>query len=91
MLREITDLFEQPDTSLQLDPEFESEPDPDGEDDPDRAGKRETGRKLKRLRDARLVESVDGEDLYWTAMDSKAVQLTALGRYYWRLVDEERI
>jgi hypothetical protein len=58
---------------------------------PDRAKKREDGRTFKRLRDARLLESVDGEDFYWTAMNSKEIQLTNLGRYYWRLLDRKKI
>jgi len=56
-----------------------------------RAKKREDSRRFKRLRDARLLESVDGDDLYWTAMNSKEIRLTNLGRYYWRLLDRGKI
>lgn len=45
----------------------------------------------KRLRDAGLLETVGGGDLFWTCMNSGQVQLTALGRYYWELADQELI
>lgn len=42
----------------------------------------------KRLRNAGLLETVDGGDLFWTCMHGGQVQLTALGRYYWDLADQ---
>jgi hypothetical protein len=90
VLRSIRSYFDTANARLRLDPEHESAPDPT-EDNPDRAKKREDGRTFKRLRDARLLESVDGEDLYWTAMNSKELHLTNLGRYYWRLLDRKKI
>jgi hypothetical protein len=89
-LRRITEFFDASVADLQLDPEYESDAETD-EEDPQRAKKREACRLFKRLRDARLVESCDGKDLYWTAMESGAIRLTALGRYYWRLLDLKKM
>lgn len=85
-LRAMPEFFPEPDAQFALDPEYESEEEP-AEGDPERAKKREDSRLFKRLRDARLIESVEGEDLYWTAMNSRSVRLTALGRYYCRLLN----
>jgi len=90
VLRSIRNYFTTPDTHLQLDPEYEAVADPEAET-PERAKKREDSRVFKRLRDARLLESVDGTDLYWAAMDSKEIRLTSLGRYYWRLLEEGKL
>lgn len=90
VLRSIKTYFNTPASRLTLDPEFESEDD-GNEDSPERAKKQHDSRTFKRLRDARLLESVSGEDLYWTAMNSKEIQLTSLGKYYWRLLDEQKI
>ena len=89
-LRSIKEYFSAQDDHLKLDPEYESEPEPD-EENPERARKRQDARRFKRLRDARLLESVDGDDLYWTAMNSKEIRLTNLGIYYWRLLDRGKI
>ncbi len=82
--------FAAADGELRLDPEHESDPQSKG-DSPERQRKRRDAENLKRLRDARLLESVDGDDLYWTAMNSKGVRLTALGRYYWRLLEAGKL
>lgn len=42
----------------------------------------------KRLRNAGLLETVDGGDLFWTCLHGGEVRLTALGRYYWELADQ---
>lgn len=85
-LRAIPTFFLDPHSHFPLDPEYESEAEPD-EDNPERARKREDARLFKRLRDARLIESVGGQDLYWTAMNSGEIRLTVLGKHYCRLLN----
>lgn len=46
--------------------------------------------KFKLLRDARLLRAVGGEDLFYAALESKPVQLTPLGQFYWRLAKNDR-
>lgn len=48
-------------------------------------------KKFKILQLAGLLMPRYGFDLYWTAERSGSVELTALGQFYWRLVDKERI
>lgn len=48
-------------------------------------------KKLQRCRDAKLVEAVGEEFLYWAAVNSKSCRLTPLGRHYWRLAQAGRI
>jgi hypothetical protein len=50
----------------------------------------ETFNKFKLLRDARLLRTVGGEDLYYAALESKPVKLTPLGQFYWRLAKHDR-
>jgi hypothetical protein len=90
VLRSIAMYFSAVDSEIGLDPEYEAEPS-ETEDEPSRAKKRTDGRCFKKLRDARLLESVDGDDLYWTAMNSRAIRLTNLGKYYWRLLNRGKL
>jgi len=90
ILQSLTKNFSSADAEIGLDPEYEAEASPE-EDNPERAKKREDGRAFKKLRDMRLLESVDGDDLYWAAMNSKSIRLTKLGRYYWRLVSRGKL
>lgn len=46
--------------------------------------------KFKLLRDARLLRTVGGEDLYYAALKSEPVKLTPLGQFYWRLAKHDR-
>ena len=46
---------------------------------------------LVAYRNARLVEVATHDHLYFAAIGSGAVQLTPLGRHYWRLVKENRL
>lgn len=46
---------------------------------------------LQKLTSIGFVVPVDEEHMYFAAMHSKACRLTAIGKYYWRLVDEGRI
>jgi uncharacterized caspase-like protein len=90
VLRSLTAHFSSADAEIELDPEYEAE-ESAAEEEPTRARKRKDGRTFKKLRDARLLESVEGDDLYWTAMNSKKIRLTHLGKYYWRLIDRGKI
>jgi hypothetical protein len=47
--------------------------------------------KFKLLRDARLLRTVEGEDLFLTALNSGSVNLTPLGQFYWRLAKNQRL
>lgn len=46
---------------------------------------------LQKLEGIGLVVPVDEEHMYFAAMNSKACELTAIGKQYWRLVKEGRI
>jgi hypothetical protein len=46
---------------------------------------------FKRYRDARLLRTVGGEDLYFAALQHGEVELTPAGRLYWRLAAQGRI
>lgn len=48
-------------------------------------------RDLITLRHAGLVEPIGEEHMYFAAINSKACALTSLGKYYWRLVNENKI
>ncbi len=90
ILRSLTSKFSSVDAEILLDPEYEAEASVE-EDDPGRARKREDCQTFKKLRDVRFLESVDGDDLYWAAMNSKAIRLTNLGKYYWRLLSRGKL
>lgn len=47
--------------------------------------------KFKILRNARLLTTEDGKDLFYVALDSLTVELTPLGRYYWLLANSDQI
>ena len=46
---------------------------------------------LQKLEGIGLVVPVGEEHMYFAAMNSKACELTAVGKQYWRLVKEGRI
>ena len=46
---------------------------------------------LQKLEGVGLVVPVGEEHMYYAAMNSKACELTAVGKQYWRLVKEGRI
>jgi hypothetical protein len=47
--------------------------------------------RFKILRDARLLKTVDGKDLFYTALGSGSAVLTPLGQFYWRLAKADRL
>lgn len=46
---------------------------------------------LQRLESVDLVEPVDEQHMYFAAMKSKTCRLTPLGKYYWKLLKDEKI
>ncbi len=84
-LRQLPTWFPEPRAAMKLDPSFE--PTTVGHD-PDKAAVFEV---LQRCRAAKLVEPIGEAHMYYAAINSRACQLTALGRYYWHLANEGRI
>jgi hypothetical protein len=84
-LRQLTRYFLAEDSSYQLDPSYEhSHPDAT----PEHVA---VFNAFKTYRDARLVRTVQGDDLYFAALDAHAVALTPVGRLYWRLAKQGRL
>lgn len=88
-LRELTKWFPQVDSEYHLDPTYEYTSNEKGfVPDEDHV---KIFKKLQQCRDAKLVEAVGEEFLYFAAMYSKSCQLTSLGQRYWKLVKEGRL
>jgi len=85
LLRKLTEYFPLPAEPLPLSPSFEPSAEPH---DPE---KESIFRELLRMRHAGLIEPVDEEHMCHAAMNSKACRLTSLGRYYWRLLSENKL
>ena len=85
LLSKITKYFPLPAEQLNLSPEYEPEADPHNEE------KEEVFRDLLKLKNVGLVEPLGEEHMYHAAINSKACSLTSLGKYYWRLVSENKI
>ena len=94
-IRELTSLFKKPDEVFKLDPSYEKTNTPEvkheiilpyAETDHVRQFA-----VLQKLQSIGFVRPVDEEHMYYAAMKSKSCRLTALGKYYWRLVKNGRI
>ena len=85
LLRKIIQIYPLPAEPLSLSPEYEPEAEPHDKD------KEGIFRDLLKLRDAGLVEPLGEEHMYHAAINSKACILTSLGKYYWRLVKENKV
>jgi len=85
LVRKLVSYFPLPAEPLPLSPEYEPEVEPHD------AEKAKVFRDLQRLRSAGLVEPVGTEHMYHAAVQGKACGLTTLGRYYWRLVNDNKI
>lgn len=85
LVQKLTKYFPLPAEPLSLSLEYEPEVEPHDEE------KEKVFRDLQRFRDAGLVEPIGAEHMYYAAMQSKACGLTTLGKYYWRLVNENKI
>ncbi len=85
LLRTLSTVFAAADRPVQLNPSYEPT---------HKSAKPENValfKSFKKLRDARLLLTEDGNDLYYTALHSGRVRLTPLGRYYWHLASQRRI
>jgi hypothetical protein len=85
VLRQLPGWFPTPDHMFPLDPSYEDTLEPRNEEN------EQLFKKLQKCRDAKLVEAVDAEFMYFAARDSTGCRLTPLGRHYWRLVEAGRI
>jgi len=85
LLRELPTLFTTPDTPHRMDPSYEhTHPSAN-------PANVAIFDKFKFLRNARLLRTVAGDDLYYAAIHSNPVELTPLGKFYWLLAKERRI
>jgi len=84
-LRKIIAYFPLPAEHFSLSPEYEESNDPH---DPQKV---KIFKELITLQRAGLVEPIGEEYMYYAAMKSKECALTSLGKYYWRLVNENKI
>jgi hypothetical protein len=90
-LKQITALFQTPDSELLLDPSFEPQPPAPNHGvlpDPENNRKFAILQKLNRLN---LVKPVSEIHMYFAAMNSSPCRLTVLGEHYWSLIDKGRI
>jgi uncharacterized caspase-like protein len=84
-LRRLPEFFPAPDTEFHLDPTYE-------ETSASAIGEHVADYQvLVAYRNARLIDVVGEEHLYYAAMRNGTVRLTALGRHYRRLADEDRL
>jgi hypothetical protein len=95
IIRELTTLFEDSYAQFSLDPSFEETNTPNIEHKvikPYAVDNNVTKFKtLQKLQSIGFVEPVGEDFMYFAAMNSKACQLTPLGRYYWTLVKGKKI
>lgn len=85
LLRELPRFFPQFTDKYRMDPSYE-ETHPSA--DPAHV---EIFKKFKLLRNARLLTTEDGKDLFYVALDSLTVELTPHGQYYWLLAKSNNI
>ncbi|MEO0422740.1 MAG: caspase family protein [Pseudomonadota bacterium] len=83
-LRLLQELFRSPDRPVVMDPSYEHTSE---QADPQNVA---TFNRFKALRNAGLLTTEDGLDLYFVAMQCRHVMLTPLGRFYWRLAKQGR-
>jgi len=84
-LRKIVKIFPKPEFVLDLSPAYEPTEEPYNEE------KEATFGTLQKYRAARLLVPIDEEHLYYAAINKKACRLTPLGRFYWNLVNRNKI
>jgi hypothetical protein len=84
-IKKLPSLFHLPETLYQMDPTYEHTHD---SADPEHV---EVFNLFKRYRNAGMLRTVDGDDLFFTAMKSSQVELTPRGKFYWWLASKKRI
>lgn len=91
----LTDIFEADNTAIQLDPSYEFTNDPNQEHKVVEPYAKEENvskfKTLQKLQSIGFVKPVGEEHMYFAAMNSKTCTLTELGKYYWRLVKNNKI
>lgn len=85
LLRLIPKYFKAPNEEHGLDPSYEPEAEPKHPDNQEIFGH------LQKYRNARLVEPVGEDHMYFAAMNSKSCRLTPLGQHLWTLANEGRL
>jgi hypothetical protein len=84
-LRRLPESFPAADFEFPLDPSYEPDAEPS---DPEHEA---VFAILQRCRAAKLVEPVEGDHMYFAAMQNGACRLTPLGKHYWRKADQDRL
>lgn len=91
-LERLLEFFPAKDSTFELDPEYEPEDEHGNVKEPINKEKVAIARLFKDYRDAGLLRPcMDGEQLFWTARKSHAVQLTTRGQEYWWLIRNDKI
>ena len=94
-IRKITELFFDANTHLSLNPSFEFTNRPDYKHKivaPFASNDNvQIFKTLQKLQSIGFVEPVGEQHMYFAAMNSKGCRLTELGKYYWRLVRNNRL
>ena len=94
-IRQLIKLFNTCDTNIALDPSYEDTNTPSAEhklvEPYADANNVKKFKLLQKLQSIGFVEPVDEQFMYFAAMNSKSCRLTELGKFYWRLVKNNRI
>lgn len=95
IIRKLTSLFTDPNKEFLLDPSFEDTNNPTIKHNLVKpyANKENVAKFkiLQKLQSIGFVKPVGEEFMYFAAIKSKSCKLTALGRYYWKLVNDGKI
>jgi len=86
LLRQLPVYFPTADARVAMSPAHEGEGRPLAEGAP-RTAEQTAFDYFKQLRNASLLTTDDDEDLYFAALESHEVYLTAMGRYFWKLAN----
>lgn len=84
-LRKLPTLFPKADYIFPLDPSYEPEAEPKGHDNEG------TFSQLQKYNRNGLLLPIGEEHMYFAAINSKSCELTPLGKYYWKLLKENKI
>ena len=94
-IKKITVLFSDFDQEFQLNPSYEFTNDPKEKHEPIKpyanAENVEKFKVLQKLHGIGLVNPIGTDHMYFAAINSKKCKLTELGKYYWKLVKNNRI
>lgn len=94
-IRHITKLFANQDACIQLDPSFEDTNSPSINhkivEPYANADNVKKFKLLQKFQSIGFVEPIGEQFMYFAAMNSKSCRLTELGKFYWRLVNNNRI